>query len=84
MMFLFYVPGFVWRSLNRGCGMNTKVITKMIADMDQLDGGKRETAVRALAKHIDRALAYHREYDHGFLYVHLHFHTRFDCFFFFH
>ena len=30
---------------------------------------KREKAVRALAKHIDKALAYHREYDHGFMYV---------------
>ena len=37
--------------------------------MDQMDGEKREKAVRALAKHIDKALAYHREYDHGFLYV---------------
>ena len=41
----------------------------MVADMDQMDGEKREKAVRALAKHIDKALAYHREYDHGLLYV---------------
>jgi len=37
--------------------------------MDQMDGEKREKAVRALAKHIDKALAYHRDYDHGFMYV---------------
>ena len=67
MMFLFYLPGFVWRNLNKTCGINTKVITKMVTDMDQLDGEKREKAVRALAKHIDKALAYHREYEHGFM-----------------
>ncbi|CAF1260925.1 unnamed protein product [Rotaria sp. Silwood1] len=68
MMFLFYLPGFVWRNLNKLCGINTKLITKMVTDLDQLDGDKREKAVRALAKHIDAALAYHRDYDHGFLY----------------
>jgi len=67
-MFLFYLPGFVWRNLNKTCGINTKIITKMVTDMDQLDGDKRETAVRSLAKHIDKALAYHREYEHGFMY----------------
>lgn len=69
MMFLFYLPGFVWRNMTKACGINTKVITKMVTDMDQLDGEKREKAVRALAKHIDKALGYHREYEHGFLYV---------------
>ncbi len=69
MMFLFYIPGFVWRNLNKACGINTKVITKMVTDMDQLDGEKLEKAVRALAKHIDKALAYHREYEYGFMYV---------------
>jgi len=68
MMFLFYLPGFVWRNLNKACGINTKIITKMVADMDQLDGEKREKAVRALAKHIDKALAYHREYEYGFMH----------------
>ncbi|CAF0803749.1 unnamed protein product [Adineta ricciae] len=68
MMFLFYVPGFIWRNLNKACGINTKVITKMVTDMDQLDGEKREAAVRALAKHVDKALAYHREYEYGFMY----------------
>jgi hypothetical protein len=68
-MFLFYLPGFVWRNLNKACGINTKIITKMVTDMDQLDGEKRENAVRALAKHIDKALAYHREYEYGFMYV---------------
>ena len=52
--------------------MNTKVITKMVSDMDKLDGEKRVEAVQALAKHIDRALAYHREYNHGLLYVFVH------------
>ncbi|CAF1074304.1 unnamed protein product [Rotaria sordida] len=68
MMFLFYLPGFVWRNLNKSCGINTKIITKMVTDMDQMDGEKREITVRSLAKHIDRALAYHRDYDHGFFY----------------
>jgi len=68
MMFLFYLPGFVWRNLNKACGINTKIITKMVTDMDQLDGEKREKAVRALAKHIDKALAYHREYEYGFMF----------------
>ncbi|CAF2043112.1 unnamed protein product [Rotaria magnacalcarata] len=68
MMFLFYLPGFIWRNLNKACGINTKVIIKMITDMDQLDGEKREITVRALAKHIDKALAYHREYEYGFIY----------------
>ena len=68
MMFLFYLPGFIWRNLNKACGINTKIITKMVTDMDQLDGEKRETAVRSLAKHVDRAFAYHREYEHGLMY----------------
>jgi hypothetical protein len=68
MMFLFYIPGFVWRNLTKACGINTKMITKMVTDMDQMDGEKREKAVRSLAKHIDKALAYHREYEHGFMY----------------
>ena len=66
-MFLFYIPGFFWRHVNKACGINTAAITKMVAEMDQLDGEKREKAVRALAKHIDRALAYHREYEHGLM-----------------
>jgi hypothetical protein len=69
MMFLFCLPGFVWRNLNKACRINTKIITKMVTDMDQMDGEKRETAVRGLAKHIDKALAYHREYEHGLMYV---------------
>lgn len=71
MMFLFYLPGFIWRNLNKACGINTKLIVKMITDMDQLDGEKREKSIRALAKHIDKAFAYHREYEHGLLYVYL-------------
>ncbi|CAF2447870.1 unnamed protein product [Rotaria sp. Silwood2] len=68
MMCLFYLPGFIWRNLNKLCGINTKIITKLVTEMDQLDGEKREKAVRAVAKHIDAALAYHRDYAHGFLY----------------
>jgi hypothetical protein len=68
MMFLFHIPGFVWRNLNKACGINIKVITKMVTDMDQLDGDKREQAVRSVAKHIDKALAYHREYEYGLMY----------------
>lgn len=44
------------------------MIGQMVTKMDQLDGEKRESAVRALAKHIDKALAYHREYERGMLY----------------
>ncbi|CAF2562811.1 unnamed protein product [Rotaria sp. Silwood2] len=68
MMFLFYLPGFIWRNLNKSCGINTKIIVKMVTDMDQLDGEKREKTIRSLAKHIDKALAYHREYEYGFMY----------------
>ncbi|CAF0902754.1 unnamed protein product [Adineta steineri] len=68
MMFLFYMPGFIWRNLNKACGINTKIISKMVTDLDQLDGEKREKAVRGLAKHIDKALAYHREYEYGLMY----------------
>ncbi|CAF3362030.1 unnamed protein product [Rotaria socialis] len=68
MMFFFYIPGFLWRNLNKSCGINTKMITKMVSDLDQLDSEKREKAIRTLAKHIDRALAYHRDYDHGLMY----------------
>ena len=67
MMFLFYIPGFLWRHVNKACGINTTAITKMVTEMDQLDGEKREKAVRSLAKHIDKAFAYHREYEHGFM-----------------
>lgn len=43
------------------------MIGQMVSKMDQLNGDKRENAVRALAKHIDKALAYHREYEHGMM-----------------
>lgn len=71
MMFLFYLPGFVWRNLNKTCSINTKAILKMVTDLDQLDGEKREKSIRTLAKHIDKALAYHREYEYGLVYVKL-------------
>ena len=69
MMFLFYLPGFVFCFLNKGCSINTKTILKMVTDLDQLDGEKREKSVRTLAKHIDKALMYHREYEYGFMCV---------------
>lgn len=69
MMCLFYIPGFIWRNLNKRSAINTKFMTTIVNDMDQMDGEKREKAIRALAKHIDAALAYHRDYDHGFVYV---------------
>ncbi|CAF0862236.1 unnamed protein product [Didymodactylos carnosus] len=68
MMFLFYLPGFVWRNMNKTCGINTKIITNMVLSMDQLNSETREKSVRSLAKHIDKALAYHREYEYGFMY----------------
>jgi len=68
MIILFYLPGFFWRRLNRSCGINTKMITHTLAEMDQMDSEKRHDAMNSLAKHIDIALGYHREYEHGFMY----------------
>ncbi|CAF1469700.1 unnamed protein product [Adineta ricciae] len=68
MMILFYVPGFIWRKLNRNCGIDTKVITNSMLEMDPLNSEQRKEAMLSLAKHIDRALTYHREYHHGFIY----------------
>lgn len=67
MLMLFYVPGFIWRKLNRSCGIDTKVITNSMLEMDPLNSEKRKEAMLSLAKHIDRALTYHREYNHGFM-----------------
>ncbi|CAF2862373.1 unnamed protein product [Rotaria sp. Silwood2] len=67
MMIMFYVPGFIWRKINRNCGIDTKVITSMIADMDPLDSENRKDAMNSLVKHIDKALTYHRDYHHGFI-----------------
>ena len=49
-MFLFYLPGFVWRNMNKSCGINTKVITKMVADMDQMDGEKKRKSCTCFSK----------------------------------
>jgi len=67
MMMLFYVPGFFWRKMNKNCGIDTKVITKIMSEMDPLDDEKRKDAMTSLAKHIDKALTYHRDYYHGFM-----------------
>lgn len=67
MIILFYIPGFVWRKLNRNCGIDTKAVTHMLREMDQLNSEKRKDAMAALAKHIDRVLNYHREYHRGFM-----------------
>ncbi|UJR37654.1 hypothetical protein I4U23_030351 [Adineta vaga] len=67
MMMLFYVPGFIWRKLNRSCGIDTKVITNLMTEMDPLNSENRKEAMMSLAKHIDRGLTYHREYHHGFI-----------------
>ncbi len=67
MMMLFYVPGFIWRKLNKNCGIDTKVIISLMKDMDSLDSEKRKDAIISLAKHIDKALTYHRDYHRGFM-----------------
>ena len=67
MMMLFYVPGFIWRKINKNCGIDTKVITSIIKEMDQLNNEKRKDPMNSLAKHIDKALTYHRDYYYGFM-----------------
>ncbi len=67
MMMLFYVPGFIWRKLNKNCGINTKMITKILSDMEPLNSEARKEKMSSLAKHIDKALTYHRDYHHGFM-----------------
>ncbi len=67
MMMLFYIPGFIWRKLNKNSGIDTKVITSLISGIDALDSEKRKGAITSLAKHIDQGLAYHRNYRHGFM-----------------
>ncbi|CAF4624538.1 unnamed protein product [Rotaria sp. Silwood1] len=67
MMILFYIPGFIWRKINRNCGIDTKVITSIIADMDPLHSENRQDTMNMLVKQIDKALTYHRDYHHGFM-----------------
>lgn len=67
MMMLFYIPGFMWRKMSRHCGIDTKMITSMMRDMDPLNSEERKEAMTSLAKHIDKALTYHRDYHHGFM-----------------
>ncbi|CAF0807425.1 unnamed protein product [Adineta steineri] len=68
MMMLFYIPGFIWRKLNRNCGIDTKAITNIMSGMDQLNSENRKDPMISLAKHIDKALTYQRDYHHGFIY----------------
>lgn len=67
MIILFYIPGFIWRKMNRNCGLDIKAITSMMKEMDQLDSEKRADTIKALATHIDRVFNYQREYPHGFM-----------------
>lgn len=67
MMMLFYVPGFIWRKMNKNCGIDSKIVTKALAEMDPLNSEHRKEPMAALVKHIDKALTYHREYHHGFM-----------------
>jgi len=53
--------------MNKNCGIDTKAITKLMSEMDPLDDEKRKDAMTSLAKHIDKALNYHRDYYHGFM-----------------
>jgi hypothetical protein len=112
MMMLFYIPGFIWRKLNKNSGIDTKVITSLMSGMDPLgskkgkdtsnsekgkdasnsekgkdasdsekgkdasgsekgkdasDSKEQKDVIASLAKHIDQALTYHRNYHHGFM-----------------
>jgi hypothetical protein len=103
MMMLFYIPGFIWRKLNKNSGIDTKVITSLMSGMDPLgskkgkdasnsekgkdasdsekgkdasgsekgkdapDSKEQKDVITSLAKHIDQALTYHRNYHHGFM-----------------
>jgi hypothetical protein len=67
MMVLFYIPGFIWRKMNKNCGLDTKVITNIMREMDPLNSENRKDTMISLAKHIDKALAYHRDYHRGFM-----------------
>lgn len=69
MMMLFYLPGFIWRKMNQNCGIDTKVISKAVNEMDPLNSEKRREAMQIIVKHIDKALTYHRDYHHGFMSV---------------
>ncbi|CAF2059883.1 unnamed protein product [Rotaria magnacalcarata] len=68
MMMLFYIPGFLWRKMNRSCGLDTKVVTSILADIDPIDGENLKDSIDVLVKHIDKALTYHRDYYHGFMF----------------
>ena len=80
MMTLFYIPGVIWRQINKTCGINTKFITNILREMDPLSHDKRKEAMNSLVKHIDKAFSYHRDYPHGFLSVVVIFHSMMDLF----
>ena len=53
--------------MNKNCGIDVKVITRMMNDMDPLNSDARKDSMLSVAKHIDKALLYHRDYHHGFM-----------------
>lgn len=53
--------------MNKNCGIDSKIVTKALAEMDPLNSEHRKEPMAALVKHIDKALTYHREYHHGFM-----------------
>ncbi len=53
--------------MNKNCGLDTKVITNIMREMDPLNSENRKDTMISLAKHIDKALAYHRDYHRGFM-----------------
>lgn len=67
MMILFYIPGFIWRKLNRNCGLDIKAITSVMNKIDNSDSEKRTKNINELAAYINRAFNYQREYPHGFM-----------------
>ncbi|CAF1323730.1 unnamed protein product [Didymodactylos carnosus] len=65
MMLLFSFPSFMWISINRSCGINTKTLTKLIRDLDHLNPDSHQPKIRTLTQHIDKALAYHYQSKNG-------------------
>lgn len=61
------MPGLIWRRINRTCGIDAKVITNILSNMDSFNSENRKDALKSLVKHIDRAFTYHRDYHHGFM-----------------
>ncbi|CAF0933764.1 unnamed protein product [Didymodactylos carnosus] len=70
MMMLFSLPSFIWVSVNRSCGVNTKTLTNLIENLDHLNPESRQPKIRTLIRHIDKALVYHHQPDNG-LFSHI-------------